>query len=347
MELHASRHFPAWLAEQDVSLGLSTYEAGKIILVGRRADGQLAANERTFSRAMGLCSDGQTLWATTAYQVWRFENALDPGQTENDVDRLYIPRCGYTTGDIDIHDLAISDGALRFVSTLFCCIGSLSERHSFKPEWRPSFISKLAAEDRCHLNGLAVRDGRMRYVTAISQSDVAQGWREFRRDGGVVIDMDNHEVLASGFSMPHSPRWYRDRLWLLDSGNGRFGYLDAQGQFETVAFCPGYARGLAFVGDFALIGLSRPREATFNGLALDDELAKRGAKAQTGLVVVDLRSGDLVHSLYVDERIRELYDVVALPGVRRPKMLGFKTDEIKHTLSIEGDRSLWRAAPVA
>lgn len=342
MEISASRHFTDWLAELGISVGLSTYEAGKLILVGRRSDGALAGNERNFSRAMGLWSDGQTLWAATAFQLWRFENVLAPGQLDKDVDRLFVPRCGYTTGDIDAHDVALADGRLHFVSTLFSTIATLSDRDSFKPVWTPPFVSKLAAEDRCHLNGLAVRDGQLRYATAVAVCDSAEAWRDHRRDGGVVIDVQSNQILATGLSMPHSPRWYRDRLWLLDSGNGRFGFLDAQGQLQTVAFCPGYARGLAFAGDYAIIGLSRPREQTFSGLALDAELDKRGAKARTGLVVVDLNTGDLVHWLQLDERIRELYDVIALPGVRRARMLGFKTDEIKHTLSIEGRSQVWR-----
>ncbi len=343
MQLTASRHFAQWLAEQNVSVGLSTYEAGKIMLVGRRADGRLAANERSFSRAMGLWSDGQTLWAATAFQIWRFENVLADGEVDDDLDRLFVPRCGYTTGDVDAHDLVWAEDRIQFVSTLFCCLATLSDRNSLAPIWRPPFLSRLAAEDRCHLNGVAVRDGIPRYLTAVSRSDVAQGWRDFRRDGGVVIDCQENAIIASGLSMPHSPRWYRDRLWLLDSGNGRFGCIEADGRFTEVAFCPGYARGLAFVGDFALVGLSRPREASFNGLALDDALSLRGARARTGVAVIDLRNGDLVHSLFVDERIRELYDVIALPGVRRGGLLGFRTDEVRHTLSVDGEPGLWRS----
>lgn len=341
MQLTASRHFAGWLADQQLSLGLSTYEAGKIVLVGRRSDGRLAANERNFSRAMGLWGDGQTIWAATQYQIWRFANVLGEGELSEDADRLYIPRSGHTTGDVDAHDLVFAEGRLQFVSTLFCCLATLSERHSLLPLWQPPFLTRLAPEDRCHLNGVALRDGRPRYFTAVSRSDVAEGWREFRRDGGVVIDRDSDEIITSGLSMPHSPRWYRERLWLLDSGNGRFGHLDADGRFIEVAFCPGYARGLAFHGDFAVVGLSRPREASFAGLALEDELQRRSARARTGVVVIDLRKGALLHSLYLDERVSELYDVITLPGVRRPKLLGFRNDDIRHTLSVEGVQGLW------
>ena len=113
---------------------------------------------------------------------------------------------------------------------------------------------------RCHLNGLALVDGEPAYVTAVSRSDVPSGWRERRQDGGCVIDVRSNEVILTGLSMPHSPRWYRGKLWLLNSGTGDFGYVDEKtGAFEPLAFCPGYLRGLAFHGDCAVVGLSLER----------------------------------------------------------------------------------------
>src|SRR5262249_27007303 len=161
-------------------------------------------------------------------------------------------------------------GRVIFVNTLFGCLSTTSDRHSFQPLWQPTWQSKLAAEDRCHLNGLALEDGRPRYVSAVSQSDVADGWRDHRREGGVIGDVKDNAIVCTGLSMPHSPRVHRGNLWLLDSGNGFFGRVDLQRrEFESVAFCPGYLRGMALVGDNAVVGLSRPRhEQTFSGLAL-------------------------------------------------------------------------------
>jgi uncharacterized protein (TIGR03032 family) len=338
-ELLGSRHFTDWLDEQRASLAFTTYQTGKVYLLGRKPDGGLSAFERTFERCLGLWGDGQTLWMSSQFQMWRFENVLQPGQIADGYDRLYVPQVGYTTGDLDAHDVAVdADGRVIFVNTLFGCLSTVSDRFSFQPLWKPPFLSKLAAEDRCHLNGLAMRDGRPRYVTAVSQSDVADGWRDQRRNGGCVIDVPSGEIVATGLSMPHSPRWYRDKLWLLNSGQGEFGWVEpATGKFEAVAFCPGYARGLTFVGQYAVIGLSRPREATFHGLALDDELTRRRAEARCGLIVVDLDSGDIVHWLRIEGTVHELYDVVTLPGVARPKALGFKTNEIRHNICFESD----------
>lgn len=337
LELLASRHFPGWLQETRVSLAFTTYQTGKLFLVGLQPDGRLSVFERTFNRCLGLWGDGQTLWMTSLYQLWRFENALPAGQVANGYDRVYVPRIGYVTGDLDIHDVAVTaDDRVVFVNTLFGCLATLSDRHSFIPRWQPPFLSKLAAEDRCHLNGLALEKGQPAYVTAVSQSDVADGWRQRRHDGGCVIDVRTNEIIVSGLSMPHSPRIHRGELWVLNSGTGQLGRIDRQaGRFEPVCFCPGYLRGLSFVGDYAVVGLSQCREnRTFQGLPLDEELRRRDAEAHCGICVIDLRTGDLVHWLWLGGVVRELYDVVALPGVRRPSALGFKTDEICRTLSV-------------
>jgi uncharacterized protein (TIGR03032 family) len=136
--------------------------------------------------------------------------------------------------------------------------------------------------------------------------------------------------------MPHSPRLYRDQLWLLDAGTGYFGRVDRQkGAFEPLTFCPGFLRGLSFVGNFAVVATSQLREnKTFAGLALDDHLRSRGAEARCQLAVIDLQTFDLVHSLRFSGAVEELYDVQVLPNVRRPMALGFKTGEIRRTLSI-------------
>ena len=341
LELLPSRQFPSWLAEQNLSLAFTTYQSGKLFLVGLQPNGRLSIFERSFNRAMGLWASPQTLFLSTLFQLWRFDNALEPGQAYQGYDRLYVPQVACTTGDLDVHDIAFdAKGRIVFVNTLFSCLATVSETHSFTPLWRPPFISKLAAEDRCHLNGLALKDGSAAYVTAVSRADVADGWRDRRTGGGVVVDVAASEVVLEGLSMPHSPRWHDagdgGRLWLLDSGTGWFGHADLErGRFERVTFCPGYARGLAFHGRFAVIGLSKPREnRTFTGLPLDEELVRRDAEPRCGLMVVDLRSGDAVHWLRIEGVVEELYDVAVLPGVRRPMALGLKTDEIRRMITV-------------
>lgn len=337
LELLTSRQFVNWLAEQNTSLAFTTYQAGKLFFLGISEEDKLSVFERTLNRCMGLWSDGQSLYVSTLYQLWRFENALQPGEISNGYDRVYLPQLGYITGDLDIHDIGVDQsGQLIFANTLMSCLARVSETHSFSPCWQPFFISRLAMEDRAHLNGMAMREGKPAFVTCVSKSDVADGWRDHRSDGGVVVDVEQNEIVLSGLSMPHSPRWYRDKLWLLDSGNGYFGYADLQsGEFIRVCFCPGYLRGLTFIGNYAVIGSSLPRDnKTFQGLGLEDELSERGAEPRCGLFVVDLRTGDTPHWVRITGIVNELYDVVSLPGVRRPMAIGFQSDEIRRTISI-------------
>lgn len=337
IELMGSRQLPNWLAEQGVSLAFTTYQTGKLFLVGLQAGDRLSIFERTFNRAMGLYATSSSLYLSSLYQLWRFENALEPGQTYQGYDRLYVPQIGYITGDLDIHDIAIDNaGKIIFVNTLFSCLATVSATHSFIPLWQPPFISKLAAEDRCHLNGLAMENGLPRYVSAIARADIADGWRDRRHNGGCIIDVTANDIVVENLSMPHSPRLYQNKLWLLNSGTGYFGYVDLKaGKFEPVTFCPGYLRGLAFVGDFAVVGLSKPRQnKTFAGLPLDRTLSAKNAEARCGLQVIDLRTGDIVHWLRIEGIVEEMYDAGILPNVQRPMALGFKTDEIRRLITI-------------
>jgi uncharacterized protein (TIGR03032 family) len=343
LEISTSRQFTDWMREQSLSLAITTYQAGKLLLLGSQASGRLSVFERTFNRCLGLWSDGQTIWMTSLYQVWRFDNVLISGQTASGYDRIYVPQVGYTTGDLDIHDIAVEDtGRVVFVNTLFGCLATLSDAYSFVPLWKPPFLSRLAAEDRCHLNGLALENGRVRYVTAASQSDVADGWRDRRHDGGCVIDVQTNDIVCAGLSMPHSPRVHCDKLWLLNSGTGYFGYVNrGTGVFEQVAFCPGYARGLSFHGNYAIVGISKSRQnRTFSGLDLDLNLRALDADARCGIHVIDLTTGDVVHWVRFEGVIHELYDIVTLPSVVRPQCVGFRTDEIRRIFRVGEEQVL-------
>ena len=337
LEIIASRQFASWLDGVKASLVFTTYQAGKLFLIGMQPNGQLSVFERTFNRCMGMCAAGDGFFMSSLYQLWRFDNVLDKDRDFNGFDRAYVPMVGHTTGDLDIHDMAVDNkGRIVVVNTLFSCLATVGGRTSFVPLWRPPFITKLAAEDRCHLNGLAMDQGKPAYVTVRAPTDVANGWHDKRANGGCVIDVRSNAIVARGLSMPHSPRLYRGKLWILNSGTGEFGTVDpASGRFQPIAFCPGYLRGLSFIGDYALVGLSKPRQNhSFAGLPLDEALKKKNVAAQCGIFVIDLKTGDIVHWLRLEGIVEELYDVIVLPGVRRPMAFGFKTEEIRRVVKM-------------
>ena len=338
-ELFTSRGFEAWLAARKISIGFTTYQVGKIFFLGLKPDGKLWVFNRDIGRCLGLAIRGADLWVTGEAQIYRFRDAMseEKATPTSGPDVLYTPQMAYFTGDLDTHDLAVgADGELIFVNTRFNCLATVSQTHSFKPIWMPPFISRMAAEDRCHLNGVALVEGRPKYATCVSKSDVFDGWRDRRESGGIVVDVETGEIVCSGFSMPHSPRWHDGALWVLNSGKGELGRVNlATGSFEPLCFCPGYLRGLAFVDEFALVGLSKPREnRTFAGLPLEAALQERGIGARCSVYVANIRTGDIVHSVGIEGVVSELYDVAIIPGAKQPSMVGLNSEEQKRTISI-------------
>ncbi|MCX6046023.1 MAG: TIGR03032 family protein [Chloroflexi bacterium] len=340
-DVTASPGFAAWLAEQQVSLAL-TNTATHLFLLGLDPNGSLAINDYSFDRCKSITSVGdQRLYLSTRYQIWQLENAIHPSQrSQHDDDALYIPKSAYTTGGLNLHDLTVDGkGNLIFVNTFFNCLATISEHYNFRPLWRPPQLrdTKLAPGDCCHLNGLAMKDGAPAYVTSLSQSDTLAGWRDHRHNGGVITDVATNEVVVCGLSMPHSPRWYRERLWLMNSGTGEFGAVDlARGHFESLMFCPGFLRGLEFVGDYAVLGVSKLREGDrYGGLALAERLKQEGKEAECGILIIDLRSGQLVHWLtFIGKNMREIFDIAILPGLRRPNMIDFSNEAIQDLITI-------------
>ena len=319
-----SRGFGDWLLRHRVGLVASTYQTGHLLFIGVRQDGRPVPSATCVSRAMGLVATPQRIYVGTMNEIWRLENMLKPDELDNDMfDRLYVPRNRQITGDIDIHELGVEpDGRIVFCNTSYSCLATPDTVEPFKPIWKPKFISRLAPEDRCHLNGLAMEGGKPRYVTCCSTGDALESWRGGRRDGGVVVDIESDATIAEGLSMPHSPRVHAGILYLVESGRGALVRIDrATGSSEDVAFLPGFARGLSIVGDYGIITISLPRGGSFNGLPIAEAMRKRGATPWRGILIVNLRSGDIVEWLRLEGDIKEFFDIAAIIGIRCPRAL--------------------------
>jgi uncharacterized protein (TIGR03032 family) len=338
VEKSCSRGLAGWLASSRISIAISSYQTGRVYLVGSDKQGRVSFFERIFERAMGIVGNAQRIYLGGLYQLWRFENVLRPNEViHGQFDKCYVPRNAQTIGDLDIHELGIcKNGKVVFVNTKYSCIAELSQTHSFKPIWKPAFISKLAPEDRCHLNGLAMVDGAPKYVTAVCKSDAVDGWRDRRMAGGVVIDMDTNEIVCEGLSMPHSPRWANGKLWVLNAGTGHIGWVDFKTKsFVPLAFLPGFLRGLSIVGNIAAVGLSKPRNKRFEGLQLDEELTKRDVEPWCGVQIISLTNGDVMHWIRFEGDISEIFDIAFLPNVKNPMMVGQRTPEIRELITFE------------
>ena len=334
-----SSGFLAQLIKAKISIALTSYQSSRLYLLGSNPKGGLMVNEEVFQRAMGLRYHNKKLYLASLGQIMVLENILAQDQWINEqYTQCFIPRRSYFTGHLDCHDVGITnDNKTIFVNTLYNCISEISETHSFKTFWKPSFISKIVAEDRCHLNGMAMQDGAPKYVTAVCRSDVVDGWRDRRADGGVVIDVEKNEIVCEGLSMPHSPRLYENKLWVLNSGSGELGWVDLEKkQFKSLAFCPGFLRGLAFSGNLAFVGLSRPRYERFEGLALDKKLKDVDSEPWTGIQVIDITTGACVHWFRMDGPVLELFDVEVLPDIMCAKSVQFASPEAQALITIEG-----------
>jgi uncharacterized protein (TIGR03032 family) len=332
-----SDSFVAVLKQLAASLLVTTYQANKLLIV-REAQGGLSTLVRTFDQPMGVAVDGRRLALGTRNQIWLLRNAPDIAPRIGPAglhDGCFLPRSSHVTGDIRGHEIAWAGDELWIVNTRFSCLCTLDPDYSFVPRWRPPFISVLAAEDRCHLNGLAMVDAKPKYVSALGETDRGSGWRADKAKGGCLIDVPSREVVARGLSMPHSPRLHEGRLYLLESGTGRLLQVDTvTGRGETVAELAGFTRGLAIHGPYAFIGLSKIRETnTFGGLPI----AERLEELKCGVAVVDLRRGQVVGLLEFQTAVEEIFAVEVLPGVRFPEVLGFQQETIQHTFIVPRD----------
>ena len=342
--------FATWLKEVNIALAFTTYRANRLLFLGTNAvePAQLKLHERLFDRPMGLFVDGESLWMAARCQLWRLDNLLAPGQLHEGGDRLYVPAACFTTGDVNAHEIVLGgDGQPIFVNTAFSCLATIKPRCSFAPTWAPPFITQLAGDDRCHLNGIALKDGLPTWATACGASGDPSSWRNQRSGGGVVIHVPSGQLAASGLAMPHSPRWCDGKLWLLNSGTGELGWIE-DGQFQALCFLPGFVRGLAFAAGFAVVGLSKLRSHQFTGLPLERRLQAEGIPGGCcGLRVVDLATGEIVHSLDLPDPIDELFDVAVLPGVRQPRALGLQGEEIDCLVKIPDQPELLHVRPLA
>jgi uncharacterized protein (TIGR03032 family) len=322
-----SRNFPAVLEDLGISLVVSTYQAGKLFMVGARR-GELALSFHNFEKVMGIAVKRDRVAVGTRNQVWLLRSVpeIPPGlEPAGWYDGCFLTRSSQFTGDIHGHELAWAGSELWVVNTLFSCLSTVHEDYSFVPRWRPPFISALAPEDRCHLNGLALAQNERgeltpQYVTALAETDTAGGWRPNKATTGCLIDVPTGQTVARGFAMPHSPRVYQGRVWLLDSGTGRLVLVTPTTRaVEPVAELPGYTRGLAFHDSFAFVGLSKIREtSTFGGLPI----AERREELRCGVGIVDLRSGRLVAHLEFQSGVEEIFAIEVLPGMRFPALSG-------------------------
>ncbi|SFI18383.1 TIGR03032 family protein [Planctomicrobium piriforme] len=307
-----------WLFASGGSIAVTTYQAGKIALFGKLGD-QVSLLMRDFRKPMGFHVMGNRMALATKHEITILANAplLAPDYLEKEkgrYDGLFLPRVTYYTGDCNVHDVAFGKEGVWFVNTRFSCLSGLSHDFCCIPRWKPPFVSELAPEDRCHLNGLAMVNGEPKYVTALGTTDFPGAWREQKATGGVVMEVPSGEIVVRGLAMPHSPRWHNGALWFLNSGEGQLCRMQpGRPGFDVVCQIPGYLRGLCLMGSFALVGMCQVREKhIFGGLPIQNS----GVELKCGVALIDLTRGVELGRINFTAGCTEIFEVQFLPGLK-------------------------------
>jgi uncharacterized protein (TIGR03032 family) len=327
----SSKGFVNWLASTGGTLLITARQHGKIYTIGTNKNGEITISERRFPQPRGLYVHGKSLFMADHFRVWRFENALRTIKEHpfKDHDAVYIPEMMYRTGNHDCHDIGLlKNGMVVFASTRMNCIGGCTATHGMVPLWKPPFIKDIVYNDHCHINGLALKEGVLKYVTAVSTTDSHEGWRDVRATGGVLMDVNKNTIIASGLSMPHSPRIHDGKIWIANAGTGEVGTVNPEtGSFTPKTFVNGFVRGLVFVGEHGITSTTKLRRSkSFQGLPIEEKLKDSGQSDICGLHIFNLETGNVDHCLEVSTPIDVIYDVTFLAGFKNILLGGLDDD---------------------
>ena len=339
-----SPNIPELLQQMNISLAISTYQAGKVIMISPKNRDELIQLPRNFQKPMGIAMKGNKMAIATLDEVTILVNdqglaATYPKQP-NTYDAFYLPRMSYFTGQMDMHDLEWGSGGLYGINTQFSCLSLIDDDFNFKPIWKPEFISELVPEDRCHLNGIALKEGIPRYATALGSTNTSSGWREKKATGGVLIDIESNEIILDSLPMPHTPRIYNNELYLLLSGTGELVKVNTETKkYDIIKSLDGFVRGMDLFGDYLFIGLSKLR--TSSKAFQDLPVSKKSVFP--GIMVIYLPSASLVGYIKYETSVDEIYDVRVIPDSIRPGILS--TLRHDHKFGISFPESAYWAVP--
>jgi uncharacterized protein (TIGR03032 family) len=333
-----SAQVPELLLHLNCTIALTTYQAGKLVFISPNPDKErLTTLPRAFEKPMGIAVKGDKMAIASKDEVIVLENSKElathyPGKP-NTYDSLWLPRITFYTGQVDMHDIAFGDDAIYAVNTSFSCLCKIDGMFNFKPIWQPPFIDKLVSEDRCHMNGLVMVNGKPKYVTALGTSNTHQGWRDNITSGGILMDVETNEIILEGLAMPHSPKMYNNELYMLQSANGELIKVNvAEKSYEVVKKYDGFCRGLDIYQDYAFIGFSKLRKnsSTFAQLSFSDNANFAGVK------IIHLPTQAEVGEIIYQTSVDEIYEVSILPDMIRPNVLNTITKTHKQSLAIPG-----------
>jgi uncharacterized protein (TIGR03032 family) len=332
-----SPNVPGLLHNLRCTIALSTYQACKVIFISAPGKDKLIQLPRTFNNAMGIARKDNKLAIACKNEVVVLGNSPELAKhypsKPGIYDAIYLPRALYYTGQLSLHDMNYLNNKLIAINTLFSCISAIDEDYSFKTLWKPGFIDTLVPEDKCHLNGMALADEKIEFVTALGKTNTKQGWRDNKLSGGVLIHVPSGEIVFDGLSMPHSPRIYNNDLYFLQSARGELLKADLKTRkYEVITKLNSFVRGMARAGDYLFIGASRLRHTT----SVFADLPIAGSSF-AGIIIVNLPLGEIAGHIIYETNVDEIYDVKIIPDFIRPNILNPEKKEHRLALINETD----------
>lgn len=362
-------NLPGILKGLNISLAVTSYQAQRLFFL--RSDGaRIETCFKSFPRPMGVYADHRRLTLGTLTQVLEFKRhdallarikggaldsleqmprkllekdpekmraltakrAMELGEAKK-ADALYLSRASLTTGMINIHDIAWGDAGLWVVNSTFSCLATLSPDHSFVARWRPPFITELVPEDRCHLNGMAMQDGKPKYVTTFNAFNSRDSWVNNPSCNGTLIDVETDEILLEGLSMPHSPRVHNGKVYLCESGTGKvLEYDPGTREVAEVITLQGFPRGLNFYGPLMFVGLSKVRASDIKNPI---PLSIKHEETFSGVWVVNLEENREVAHMKFTGDVDQLYDIAIIPDAVAPALMTVGDSLIRHSFDFK------------
>ncbi len=269
---------------------------------------------------IGVNGDKMAIAGKYAVEVFAKSRSLAYSFPENPkhFDSIYFPQVTYHTGFTDMHDLAWGDDGLWAINTAFSCLVLMDEGFHFVPKWQPPFITELLPEDRCHLNGLAMMDGKPAFVSMLGESNTKEGWRGTHHEKGLIMDIRTNEIILENLAMPHSPRVHKGCLYFLLSAIGKVMKYDlATKSLHELSDTQSFIRGLDIYENLLFVGTSTIRQSSRSFA----DLPVSKAQSLAGVKIIDLTSGEILGQLNFSDRVHETFDVKIIPGIMRPTMV--------------------------
>lgn len=332
-----SPQLPELLLKLNCSIAISTYQANKLVFISPVDENRVTQLPRDFAKPMGFEISGDKMILATKDEVTYFENSKELAahypNKKNTYDSLFLPRTTFYSGQVDMHDVALGNDGIWAINTSFSCLCQVTGNFNFIPKWQPEFITKLVSEDRCHLNGLVMLNGKPKYVTALGTTDTMQGWRENIVNGGVLIDVETNEIILDKLPMPHSPMLHNGELYMLLSASGELVKVNLkEKKYDVIKKLEGFCRGMDVCGDYIFVAMSKLRKnsSTFAKLPFADKAGTAGIK------VIHLPTKAIVGEFVYQSSVEEIYALKILKDAIRPNILNTANPLHKYSLSIPG-----------